>query len=197
MSAETERVTVDLIRKGEREKRAQLLRGAGLPVPDGTYDVLLVDPPWRYEDCKTENRAIENHYPTMTLEEIRSVKLPAAADCVLFLWAPSPKLAEAISVIESWGFTYRSCAVWVKDRIGMGYYFRQQHELLLVATKGESGTPEEGDRCSSVIQAPRGRHSEKPEEVYAIIERLYPRARKCEGWARQRRPGWDAWGNEL
>jgi N6-adenosine-specific RNA methylase IME4 len=86
--------------------------------------------------------------------------------------------------------------VWVKDKIGMGYYFRQQHELLLVAGRGKSKlAPPEG-RVSSVIEAPRGKHSEKPQHVYEILEAMYPDSSRVEMFARVARDGWDAWGNE-
>jgi N6-adenosine-specific RNA methylase IME4 len=102
-----------------------------------------------------------------------------------------------MSVIEAWGFLYRTCAVWVKDRIGMGYYFRQQHELLLVATRGNPAPPAPSDRVTSIISAPRLEHSAKPQETYEIIERMYPKATRIELFARNERDGWAAWGNEI
>jgi len=86
------------------------------------FTVIYADPPWEYEHTKTDNRRIENHYPTMPLDAICALPVDsvAAADCVLFVWATSPKLAEAMRVIDAWGFTYRTSMVWVKDKIGMG-----------------------------------------------------------------------------
>jgi len=163
-----------------------------------TFNVIYADPPWRYDYTKAESRAIENHYPTMTLDDI--CKLPIASitanDAVLFLWATSPKLEEAMRVVREWGFTYRTCAIWDKEKIGMGYYFRQQHELLLVATKGQLPVPEPSDRISSVIRSERGRHSEKPELFYEIIEAMYPEYPKVELFSRNARQGWKGWGNE-
>jgi len=164
------------------------------PVP-----VLYADPPWRYEHVKTESRAIENQYPSMSLDEICALDVGASstADAVLFLWATSPKLAEAMQVVCAWGFTYRTSMVWVKDKIGMGYYVRQQHELLLIATKGSLPTPIAVNRPSSVITAPRLGHSEKPSEVYALIEAMYPEFKKRELFIRgEPRQGWLGWGNE-
>jgi N6-adenosine-specific RNA methylase IME4 len=165
----------------------------------GTYRLLYVDPPWRYEHVETENRAIENQYPTMGLDEIAALDVPAADDAVLFLWATSPKLDEAMRVIEAWRFVYRTCAVWDKELIGMGYYFRQQHELLLVAARGSLPVPEPSARPSSVIRSRRGKHSEKPVEVYEILEAMYPdftALDRVELFARSLRDGWAAWGNE-
>jgi N6-adenosine-specific RNA methylase IME4 len=162
------------------------------------YPVIYADPPWQYEHSKTENRAIENHYPTMTIEEICALPIGdlAAQDAVLFLWVTAPKLTEGIKVVESWGFTYRTCAVWVKDKIGMGYYFRSRHELLFVATRGNIPVPEPAARRDSILQFPRQGHSAKPHELYSIIEAMYPEYRKIELFARNTREGWEGWGNQ-
>lgn len=163
------------------------------------YPVIYADPPWRYEHAATTNREIENHYPTMALEEICAlpVREIAAQDAVLFMWTTSPKLAESFRVLDAWGFTYRTSMVWVKDVIGMGYYARQRHELLLIATRGtEMPAPAPSDRPDSVVEAPRGRHSEKPDLFYGLIDRMYPNAPKVELFARTRRQGWAAWGNQ-
>jgi N6-adenosine-specific RNA methylase IME4 len=106
-------------------------------------------------------------------------------------------LPEALKVIEAWGFTYRSGFSWHKDKRGTGYYNRNQHEHLLVATRGKIPAPAPNARVSSVIAAPRGRHSEKPAAAYELIERAFPALPKIELFARARRDGWEAWGNEI
>jgi N6-adenosine-specific RNA methylase IME4/ParB-like chromosome segregation protein Spo0J len=187
-------------RRAERiEKLVELSRGnTPLGEAGGRFPVIYADPPWRYEHAESESRAIENQYPTMTLGEIMSMPIDDVAldDCILFMWATSPKLAEAFEVLDSWGFTYRTCAVWDKQKIGMGYYFRQQHELLLVATKGEPPTPKPADRPASVFSYKRGPHSSKPVEVYGVIEAMYPELPKLELFCRNPREGWNAWGNQ-
>lgn len=167
--------------------------------PAGKYSLIYADPPWRYEHVKTESRAIENHYPTMALDEICALPIPEIChdDAVLFMWATSPKLAESMEVLEAWGFTYRTCAVWDKEKIGMGYYFRQQHELLLVATRGSPAVPEPSDRVSSVIRARREEHSKKPALLYELLESMYPHSARIELFCRESRPGWAAWGNQV
>jgi len=182
-------------------ERLRELKWAGLasaPPPTGTYRVLYADPPWRYDFQKTESRAIENQYPTMELEEIKALPVPAAPDCVLFLWATVPLLPAALEVLSAWGFRYVTHAMWDKEVIGMGYYFRVQHEVLLLAAKGEPGTPAESIRPPSVIRARRSReHSAKPQQVYELIERMYPHRSWCELFLRGApRPGWAGWGNE-
>lgn len=190
---ETERVTVNLLREGGRRQ------GGGPPLPAGAYRLLYVDPPWQYEHIATESRAIENQYPTMDLDAIKALAVPAADDAVLFLWATSPKLAEALEVIRAWQFDYRTSAVWDKELIGMGYYFRQQHELLLVAARGALPVPAPSDRVSSVIRARREAHSQKPAIVYDVLEAMYPtfgELDRVELFQRQPRDGWAGWGNE-
>lgn len=198
-SASVQRFAKDLERQ---ERRAEILEAAAerpLDPPAPPYGLIYADPPWRYEHVKTESRAIENQYPTMALEDICALPVSGVTDndCVLFLWATNPKLEEAIQVINAWGFTYRTNMVWVKDKIGMGYYARQQHELLLIATKGQPGAPMPEDRQSSVIEAPRTEHSKKPLEFYDLLERLYPAAKKVELFARNTRDGWAVWGNQI
>lgn len=182
---------------GEKEPRVPRDLPPPPLLPAGEFSVIYCDPPWRYESASTPSRAIENQYPTMHLDEIKALAVPAAADAVLFLWATSPKLEESLEVVNAWDFNYRTCMVWVKDKIGMGYYTRQQHELLLIAKRGDMPLPDETTLPPSVIYAPRTRHSEKPAEFYEIIDRLYPGYPKIELFARAAREGWDAWGNEV
>jgi N6-adenosine-specific RNA methylase IME4 len=187
-------------RRAQRiEKIAEISRG-NTELPTGQrYPVLLADPCWRYEFSMTSPRAIEAKYPTMPLEEICALPVRdlAASTAVLFLWAPGAILEEAFAVIRAWGFTYCTDAVWIKESIGQGWWFRQQHEHLLIATRGSMPPPPPQARVSSVIEAPRREHSRKPDEAYAMIERMYPDLPKIELFARHRRDGWDAWGNEV
>ncbi|WP_273845442.1 MT-A70 family methyltransferase [Rubrobacter calidifluminis] len=182
-------------REAEREEKRRALRD--MPLPARRYELIYADPPWRYEHARTDSRRIENHYPTMSLQEIKDLKVPAAEDATLFLWATSPKLDQSLEVMRAWGFEYRTSLVWVKDKIGMGYYARQRHELLLVGKRGNPPVPEPHNRPDSVIESPRLEHSAKPEVVYELLERMYPHATKVELFCRRPREGWDAWGNEI
>jgi len=187
-------------RRAERVARIQELSAGSEPLQakQVRYPVIYADPPWRYEHAKTESRAIENHYPTMSLKDICDLPVSdlATDDAVLFLWTTSPKLEEAMQVISAWGFTYRTSMVWIKDKIGMGYYARSRHELLLIATRGSIPVPETRARFDSVLIAPRQEHSAKPTEMYSRIESMYPEYQKIELFARQARDGWQSWGYE-
>jgi len=185
------------IRKVKTEVERKIARKRAPELPEGKFDVILADPPWEYEFAVSDSRRVENKYPTMKLEDICSLKIPAAENSILFLWAPAPKLPEALQVLREWGFDYKTCMVWVKDKVGMGYYARSRHELILIGTKGEMHPPDPDRRPDSVIIAPRKEHSSKPEELYEIVERMYPKARYLELFARRARPGWESWGVEI
>lgn len=164
-------------------------------IPEGVFDVILADPPWKY-DINIRGSP-DDHYDVMEDDDISKLVIPSADNCVLFMWGTAPKLQEALAVIEDWGFTYKTNMVWVKDKIGTGYYFRGKHELLFVAVKGNPLIPEEADRPESVLIAPRTTHSKKPEEIYNIIERMYPNAKYLELFARNTKENWKSWGNEI
>jgi len=164
-------------------------------LPEGKFDVIYADPPWSYEVPLRGDPEI--HYPVMSTEEICNLNIPASEDAILFLWATNPKLEEGLKVMKAWGFTYRTNIVWVKDKIGTGFYVRGQHELLLIGKKGNMPAPPEKDRPPSVVMAPRKKHSEKPEIFYEIIERMYPNRRYLELFARNKREGWVSWGLEV
>lgn len=188
----------DELREERIEKIREIATGNAPLATTTRYPVLLADPPWRYEFAESESRAIENQYPSMALDDICALPVGDVTtdDAILFLWVTSPKLAEGLRVVAAWGFTYRTCMVWVKDRIGMGYYARQKHELLLIATKGRIPAPAPGDRPPSVVTAPMAEHSEKPVEFHAIIAAMYPDLPRLEMFARRPVEGWDAWGNQ-
>lgn len=197
---ENERVTTNLLRAGEHARRDADLEQIETVWPEGKYPLIYADPPWRYEHppIGASNRSIENHYPTMDLAEICALPVQNVAmdNAVLFLWATAPKLAECMEVISAWGFEYRTCMVWVKDRIGMGYHARNKHEILLIAKRGQLSPPKPENRPDSVVVAARLEHSAKPLEFYNLIESMYPSLPKIELFARQQREGWAVWGNQ-
>lgn len=155
------------------------------------YSIIYADPPWRYDFSKSDSRKIENQYPTMSVEEICSLDIPSEDNSVLYLWATSPKLLEALQVMKSWGFNYKSQAVWDKEIIGMGYWFRGQHEILLVGIKGKFSPPKL--KVSSVFRSRRNKHSKKPNIVRDYIYSAYPDESKIELFARNKTDGWDIW----
>ncbi|MCH8854229.1 MAG: hypothetical protein IID41_16495, partial [Planctomycetes bacterium] len=184
----------------------ELTRKPLAPPKADTYRILYADPPWKYSDELIDGYgAAVHHYPPLSIQELEELELAPGKpvkewvqpDAVLFLWTTSPKLEESIDLLRAWEFSYRTCAVWDKEKIGMGYYFRQQHELLLVATRGSLPVPEPERRTSSVFRSPRGKHSEKPDCVYEMIELAYPDPiQLLEMYQRKPRERWHPHGNE-
>lgn len=187
-------------RRAERAKMINEIASASTPLEGFAqrFPVIYADPPWQYEHSKTESREIENHYPTMTLDDICDLPVSevAADDAVLFLWVTSPKLEEGLRVLNAWGFSYRTCMEWDKEVIGMGYYARQQHELLLIGTRGSLPVPPPAARPRSVVREKRSKHSAKPHGFYSLIAEMYPEFSKLELFCRTPQPGWDVWGNQ-
>jgi N6-adenosine-specific RNA methylase IME4 len=179
--------------------RQHQLQTATPRLPKGKFNLIYCDPPWKYESAEFADKAVENRYPTLSLNELSALPVLsiAAGDCTLFVWAPACKLQEAFQLISNWGFRYRTCAVWVKCRLSFGYYFRNEHELLLIAVRGNPRSPAPQDRPPSVIVQPRTEHSSKPNLVYELLERMYPASRKIELFATHRRDSWTSWGNQL
>lgn len=200
-SAQQLRTRVQQIRRAEREGKL----GAKITnLPDGKrYGVIYADPPWRLEPYSREtglNRAADNHYPTMTREallDMEVMRTAPAKDCVLFCWATVPMLQDALEWMAHYGFEYRSHCVWVKDHPGTGYWFRNQHELLLVGVRGEVPAPAPGTQFPSVIHLSATRHSEKPAAFAEMIEEMFPSLPALEMFARAPRLGWTVWGNEV
>lgn len=133
-------------------------------------------------------------YPTMTFAELAVLPIRdiAARDCVIFLWATTPLLPDAISLLREWGFTYKTAIYWRKIMsLGMGFWFRGQVEVCLMGTKGNI----KAFRCQrpNFIQSKVRQHSQKPDEFFTLIDDCTPRPR-IELFARDKREGWDAMG---
>lgn len=174
-------------------------------LPAGIYDIILCDPPWRNPGSWIASRAVERHYATLSTPEIIDyhdadgilITNKFADDSILFLWATSPMLPDALKVMEAWRFEYQTNAVWTKAFFGCGWLFRNQHEQLLLGKQGDVSVPNPADRPSSVISAPRREHSRKP-NLYAMIEKMYPDRSYLELFARNKkgRSSWTFFGDE-
>jgi len=155
----------------------------------------------RYDHSVSNDKAIENHYPTLSVEEIAELPVPdiCTESAVLYLWVTNPKLKDGLYILDRWGFQYRTNICWVKEfnGLGIGYWARSRHELLLIGTKGDIPCPTPNVRPESVISSKRNRHSQKPDDFFKIIESAYPTLPKCELFSRKKRKGWKCWGNEI
>lgn len=169
-------------------------------LPHGPFAVILADPPWRFasnSDAKPGRNA-RRHYPTMPTAEIAAMPVAqiAACDAALLLWATAPMLPDALIVMRAWGFRYVSNVIWVKPRIGTGFWARNRHEMLLIGRRGAVPCPRPLFR-DSVIAAPTGAHSVKPAFAHEAAERGWPGSARIELFARRPRAGWTVWGNEV
>jgi len=187
-----------IARQGKEQELAERTIIQTMHSVDKLYGVLYADPPWKYETFSENgmDRSADNHYPTMSMFDMLAIEIPAADDCVMFMWATVPMLPEALDLLSTWGFDYKSHICWIKDRQGTGYWTRNKHELLLIATKGNVPAPAMGTQPPSVIELPLGKHSEKPAFFADMISTLYPTTPKLEMFARVGRVGWDVIGNE-
>lgn len=167
------------------------------------YNIIYADPPWRYQQ-KSLQGAAEKHYPTMDIEELCALPVEQLSekDCVLFLWATFPMLAEALKLIKAWGFKYKTVGfVWIKRNkksptwfFGLGFWTRGNAEICLLAVRGKP--KRKSASVHQLIISPIEEHSKKPDETRSRIVELLGDVPRIELFARQKTPGWDVWGNE-
>jgi len=200
---EKELTSSGFIKKIEKKKAQKV------ELPQGKYDVIYIDPPWRYDFAPTTNISIDvKHYPTLVLEEIINYKDKKGKliidlfykDSVIFLWATNPKLNEALELMKEWEFIYKTNFCWDKVKPiarGMGYWSLGQHELLLVGTKGEFSPPENSKKVPSLFSIEKTTHSRKPEYVYELIENYFPDHKYLELFSTKKRRRWTSWGDKM
>lgn len=194
--------------------------------PFGGFDLIMADPAWRFDLFAEsgEDKAPQGQYECMSVEDICAlpVEAIAAPDALLWLWATNPMLPEAFTVLDAWGFTFKTAGTWVKrtkhgkDAFGTGYVLRSSNEPFLIGTRGSPKTTRStrstvasyandfdalGDEpwpsSSITIEAVAREHSRKPDEAFVAAEELMPDAKRIELFSRQFRDGWSVWGNEV
>jgi len=179
----------------------------GLGAGNG-YDVIYVDPPWQYTGSKPghcvpshkhkqpECISAEYYYETMPLRDIKNidVKNIAAANSVLFLWVTTPIIPWGVELVDAWGFKYKTMITWEKtNKDCMGYWFRTCTEHLMLGVRGGVKAFRSMER--SLYRSARGKHSEKPQYFYELIEKVTS-GKRIELFARRARENWDVWGNQ-
>ena len=172
------------------------------------YQTIYADPPWDYDMSlkrhvgKAVRSLASDYYDCMTMDELYKLPVGELADinAHMYLWTTNAFMHEAHHLVEAWGFRPITLVTWVKDKIGMGYYFRQQTEHVIFGVKGS--LPTKKHSISTVFHAKRYAHSAKPLNFYEIIEAMSPPP-YIELFAREHSPmfpkrdGWDCWGNEV
>ncbi len=176
------------------------------PLPKRRYDVIYADPPWDYKgqlqhagEGSGDSGGAVRHYSTVTLKDLATLEVSriAEADCLLFMWATSPHLDQAIDLGGAWGFQWATVGfVWDKMRVNPGYYTMSQCELCLIFKRGRIPRPRGARNIRQLVREKRSAHSRKPNEARRRIDRMFPGLSKIELFARERAPGWDCWGLE-
>jgi N6-adenosine-specific RNA methylase IME4 len=172
----------------------------------GVYGAILADPPWRFRTWNETNqtKSARQHYDLMTQKQMKGLPVGALAaeDCMLVMWAVQPMLDQAFDLMKAWGFRYKTAGAWAKQSstgakwsFGTGYILRCSAEFYLIGARGHPRPAVRNVR--NLIVAPVREHSRKPDQMHADIERMFPAVRRAELFCRQRRPGWDAWGNQV
>ena len=169
------------------------------------YKIIYADPPWQYQDKSKHRGGAERHYGTMSISDLKKMNVNALADddCILLMWATFPQLKDAISLMEAWGFRYKTIGFnWVKrNKIadswfwGMGNWTRSNSEICLIGIKGKPKRIGKG--VHSVIDNRIMRHSKKPDIVRDKIVELCGDVPRLEMFAREKADGWDAFGDEI
>ena len=166
-----------------------------------TYRCISADPPWKLTGGGRIKRGADRHYPLLATRDIPPTIVasplwrPDPGGCHLWLWVVNNFLPDGLWVMEQLGFRYVTTATWAKDRFATGYYLRGQTEQLLFGVMGKL-PPVTRAPGSTLIEAKRQAHSQKPDEAYVLIEAVSPGPR-LEMFARAPRPGWNVWGNEV
>jgi N6-adenosine-specific RNA methylase IME4 len=172
-----------------------------IPFPDKKYKTIYADPPWYEVGGGKSKRGADRYYSIMKTKEIMAIPVQDLAEdnCHLYLWVTNNFLNDGLKVMEAWGFKYKTIITWHKDTVGLGQYFRGMTEHCLFGVKGSlpykiiDGKRQQGITC---FNAPKKKHSEKPEEMRKMIETV-SYGDYIELFARKTSPGWDVWGNEV
>ena len=176
-------------------------------ISDKKYNIIYADPPWNFKNFskKGEVKNPNQHYSCMKIQDIYDLPIQDIADdnCILFIWVTYPLLQEGLQTIKEWGFNYKTCAFsWVKKNKkadtyfwGLGYWTRANNEICLLATKGKPKRISKS--VHQIVATPLERHSKKPDVVRDRIIELCGDLPRIELFARERKDGWDCWGNEI
>jgi len=167
-------------------------RASSLPPLVAQFSTIVLDPPWPYDgEYDPKGHRGTPPYPVMSVDEIKAMKIPAAPDCILWLWTTNAFLHESFHMLESWAFVPKTVLTWAKDSIGLGKWLRGQTEHCIAAVKGNPKIRLASQ--STLLQARAREHSRKPDAFYHLVDSL------CEGpkldyFGRQKRDGWTLYG---
>ena len=182
-------------RKADLQRQIAEIEESQPLVPDGLFDVIVMDPPWAYgTGYDAAGRRCANPYPEMTQNELKAIEIPASENSVLFLWTTHKFIWDAKELLDTWGFEYRNMIVWDKKVMGMGNLFRMRCEFCRVGIKGKP-LFRDAHNLEDIISEQRREHSRKPEAFYEMVNSLCV-GRKLDYFSRTKRDGWEVFGND-
>lgn len=179
----------------EKDESIKEIEEEPAPLPEGPFRVIASDPPWPYDRTDDETHRGSITYHKMSIEEICALGVEAMAhdDCVLWLWTTNSFMHEAYHVVDAWGFMPKTILTWVKPKMGVGNWLRNQTEHCIVAVRGKPVV--QLTNQTTILEGPVREHSRKPTEFYELVESLCPGS-KVEMFSREEREGWERWGSE-
>lgn len=186
-----------IIREEKIDTQIRDLKTENLKQPKGKYDIIVIDPPWKYDTKYDPNHymgRVSNPYPEMEMSELLDLKLPHKDDCILWLWTTNGFMNQAYELLEEWGFVPKSILTWNKVNIGVGHWLRNVTEHCILAVKGSPVWTNKS--YSTLITEKRTTHSTKPESFYQMVDKICY-GRKLDYFARKKRKGWEVYGDEI
>lgn len=178
-----------------QEQREQIKAMKPSKELEGVYDVIVIDPPWKYNaKYDPDGRRGGGAYPEMSLEELEKIKIPSEKNCVLWLWVTNKFMKEAHELLKVWGFELKTILTWDKEIMGLGAWLRNRTEHCILAIKGKPYF--KNTTWTTLIREKRTTHSTKPETFYNMVDEICA-GRKLDYFARKKRKGWDAYGDEV
>jgi len=198
----TESLMLKTAKKIEHESKIQkqkeaIERGDIIGV-EGEYEIIVIDPPWQYDDRDKPERGICK-YPTMTQQELMKIDIPSGENCILWLWTTNSFMKNAYELLDVWGFDEKTILTWHKGNMGMGNYLRNVTEHCILAIKGnviKEGIINNKNKFTTLLFEKKTQHSAKPESFYKMIDEICV-GKKLDYFARKKRDGWDVYGDEV
>ncbi|MCP4604523.1 MAG: hypothetical protein GY847_29045 [Proteobacteria bacterium] len=177
------------------EKQAKEISKATPEMPKGLFNVISIDPPWPYETSAYDSSGFRGviTYPPMSIEQLEKMKIPAADDCIMWLWTTNFFMRQAYQLLSVWGFQEKTILTWAKNKMGIGRWLRSKTEHCILAVKGKPVVNLTNQ--TTILEAPSREHSRKPDEFYDMVDRLCV-GRKIDIFSREKRDNWEQYGND-
>jgi len=177
--------------KEKIEEQKKLIESGVISLPEGVFDIISIDPPWKYDrEYDPNGSRVASPYPEMSFEDLSQIKLSADKDCILWLWSTHKFIWEAKELMKIWGFEYKGILVWNKVKMGVGSWLRMQCEFCLLGIKGNPIW--NATNMRDIIEEPRTDHSSKPDSFYKMIDDNFISRNeyKADYFGRKERIGW-------